>query len=301
MRLPVSTISLPALAFTLACGGGGGNGGPGGPGGGGGNANFTASIDGTSWTAITAATQVLGSANGTFVIVGSTGGSNPTALSLSLVNISGPGTYSLGVAAVVPGGLATITTGTAGWSTPLSGLAGTVTITAVSATRIAGTFSFVATPVLSASGNRNVTQGSFDLPVTSSGSVAVAPNRGSRIAGTLNGSPWNAATIVMVAAPASGVLTIGTGTNTHLFNVIISGYTGVGTYTLGTGVTRQVTLALLGTSQGWGGPGANSGTVTVTSANADRIQGTLNVTLQPAAGTQGVVTFTAAFDLGLAQ
>lgn len=288
-----------ALSLTAACGGGGG--GPAGPGGGGGNASFTANIDGSSWTAIAAATQVLGSANGTFTIAGSTGGANAITMSMTLANLGAPGTYPLGVTASVPGGVGLITSGSSSWSTPLTGLAGSVTVTAVSGTRIAGTFSFVASPLISGTGNRNVTQGSFDLPVTSSGSVAVAPNRGSRVAGTLNGSPWNAATVVMVTPPSSGTLTMGAGTNTHLFNLIISGYAGPGTYTLGTGVVRSMTLALLGTSQGWGGQGANSGTVTITSATADRIQGNLNVTLQPVGATQGVVTFSAAFDLGLAQ
>lgn len=275
---------------------------PSGPGDGGGDTSpFTAQIDGTAWSGLSFTTSGNGSANGTFTLIGAATSPTQISMSLTLFNIGAPGTYPLGVGSTVPGGTAIVTSGVQSWWTPLSGAAGTVTVTAVSATRITGTFSFVATPFSGgATGSRTVTQGRFDLPVTSTGTVTVPDNIGSKFGGTLAGSAWNAATVVMVAAPSSGTLTIGASNVTHNINMIISGYTGVGTYTLNTGVQRMMTVFLSGTTQSWGGIGvASAGTVTVTSATSTRIKGTYNATLQPGVGTVGALALSGSFEVGL--
>ena len=116
------------LVLVTACGGGGGPGNN--------NAgNMSASIDGTGWSS----TSATASANtgGIFTITGLQLGSG-TSVTMTLYSIGAPGTFPLGVGGTVAGGLASVVSGTSGWSTPLSGDAGSVTVTSVSPTRIAG-------------------------------------------------------------------------------------------------------------------------------------------------------------------
>lgn len=294
---PVGAL-LSALILTAACGGGGTENNPGG------NANFTAKIDGQSWTSAAISTQAVINNNAIFTIVGASAGSSPLAMSLTLYYVGAPGTYPLGVGGTVPGGIATISAGATAWSTPLSGAAGTVTITTVSSTRIAGTFSYNATPfIIGTAGNREVTEGQFDLPVTGTGSITVPDNLGSKFGGTLGGNPWNAATVVTVSHPSSGTMTIGASNVDYSINLIVSGFTGPATYTLGTGVARQATVTrLTGGTATWGGSNALSGgTVVVTSYTATRVKGTYNIILQPGVvfPGSGTLTLTGNFELGL--
>ena len=293
-RHPSVVALAAALSLVSACGGDGGSG----PGG---DANFTATIDGTSWTSAAEAASVTGAANGTFTIVGSTISANPTFVAMTLYNIGAPGTYPMGVGPTVAGGIGSAGPSASPLTTPLSGSAGSVTITSVSANRIAGTFNFTAgaAPTI-----RTVTQGSFDLPVNASGSVAVPDYAGNQFGGTLGGDPWNAATIVMVSKPASGTLGVGISNVDYQINLTISGWTGAGTYTFNTGVSRQMTVtSTSGTLRMWGGGGAlSAGTFTVTDASATRISGTYDVTLQPGAVGQasGDLHLTGTFSFGIA-
>jgi hypothetical protein len=280
------------LALLVSCGGDGGSG----PNGG--DANFTATIDGSAFTALAASTVAQISNQGNFAIVGASG--TGTSITLILYSIGGPGTYPLGVSGTVRGGLGTVGTTSSSLSTPASGTAGSITISQVSATRIAGTFNFVAgaAPV-----TKTVTNGSFDLPVTGNGSINVPDFAGSRVDGTINGTPWNAAGVVMVAAPSSGTLGVGFSNLTYQMNLIISGWTGVGTYTMNTGVSRQMTvMATDGSLRLWGGTGGlTTGTFTVVTATATRIGGNYDITLQPAAIGQaaGNLHLVGTFDIGI--
>ncbi len=280
-----------ALILLGACGGD--SSGPGG-----GNAAFTATVDGSSWTSAAISTQAQASAGGNYVLVGGTGVSGGTSIVMTLFNIAAPGTYPLGVGGTVRGGTASVTIGNGTFAAPLSGSAGTVTLTAVSATHITGTFAFTAGADPSI---HNVTNGSFDLDVVANGPITVPDYAGSRVGGTLNGAPWNAATVVTVSGPSSGTVAVGFGNDVYQANMIISGWTGTGTYTLNTGVSRQITVVKTGTTQFWGGSGGlSAGTVTVTSATATRIGGTYNVTLMPGGGgASGNLTLTGTFDIGI--
>lgn len=283
------------VAALLGCGGGNG------PVGNNGAGQFSAQIDGSAWSGANAIGAA--GAGGIFTLTGVQLGSG-TGLTMTLYSIGAPGTYPLGVGGSVAGGIASIVSGaTSFWSTPLNGAAGTVTISAVSPTRIAGTFNFTAPPLAPQTGaSRVVTQGQFDLPVTGPATLVVPPNAGSRVTGTIAGTPFNAATVVTVTSPASGTLTFAGSTIDRTLNVIIAGYTGVGSYTLGTGATRTVRVA---TAQApvnaWGGTNAtSSGTLVVTSASASRVAGTISATLQPAPGFTGApITITATFDVGV--
>ena len=279
------------LALLAACGGDG-NSGPDG-----GDADFTATIDGVQWTGSSQSTTAVGAQNGSFAIVGGSATSSGQYVTLTLYNIAGPGTYAMGVGPTVPGGIGTVGSTSGSYVTPLSGSAGSVTISSLTSNRIAGTFEFVAgaDPV-----TRAVTDGSFDLPFTANGSVAVPDYAGNTFTGTLNGDPWNAATVVMVSGPSSGTLAVGMSNVTYQLNMIISGWTGTGTYELGTGVSRQVSAIKSGTSQSWGGAGAASGTLTVTSASATRISGSYDFTLVPSGGSaSGNLHLVGTFSFGI--
>lgn len=139
------------------------------------------------------------------------------------------------------------------------------------------------------------------MPLTSPGG-AVPAHVGSFFTGTLNSSPWNAATVVTVSHPSSGTMTLGASNDQYIFNLIVTGFTGPAVYTLNTGVSRQMTGAILGTLQNWGGAGTlSSGTVTVTAYSATRVEGSFNVLMQPNANTVGTLALAGTFSLGLPQ
>jgi hypothetical protein len=268
----------------------------------GGGAAFAAKIDGTPWTSLTSSTAVTASASGTFTIIGAN--SAGVGLSLSLFNVAGPGTYELGIGPTLTGGLATSSGGAASWSTPLTGAAGTLTVSTVSVTRIAGTFSFVATPVYGSTTNRTITEGTFDLPVTTTASIAVPDQNGGVFGGTLDGAPWKASTIAFVSMPNSGTMAMGVSNTANNITIILSGLRGVGTYPLNTGVSRYFSISNLSGGKAWGGSNVtSSGSFVITTLTPTRMKGTYNVTLQPvtATGATGTITATGAFDVGLSQ
>jgi hypothetical protein len=154
MRIPAQWIIGAILLVPLAACGGGDD--PAGPGGGG--AGMSARVDGQSWTA----TFAHGVRDQASVVVGAAGQGAGTQINFALVS-KGTGTYPLGPA----GDAAYLTQGGNGWVTGASGGSGSVTLTTLTDTRIAGTFEFTAVPVTGgASGTRTITQGSFDVEFT---------------------------------------------------------------------------------------------------------------------------------------
>ena len=123
------------------------------------NGTFSATINGTNWSAIgkVAVTR---------------GGSIISVAAGSLTYVVGFGVGAATVAGVYPlsyqnpsGSIAIVTnTAGAGWSTAVSGGTGTLTITALTATHLAGTFVFDAPSTTgSANGTLHVTNGKFDV------------------------------------------------------------------------------------------------------------------------------------------
>lgn len=268
-----------------------------------GDAGLRATIDGQAWVSNFA--NATAGANGIFAISGSSLNASVTGMSLVLYYIDKPGTYPLGVGGSVKGGLGVLSGGGASWATPLSGSAGTVSITSVSATRITGTFAYTAPPQTGQStAIRTVTNGQFDLPVTGPATLAVADNLGSSVVGTVGGNAFTAATIVQVTSPSSGTLTMGASNTTYSMNMVMSGYTGPATYTMGTGASRtfSVSTTVNGAPKMWGGTnGTTTGTIVITSATSTRIKGILSLSLLPAIvnpGT-GTLALSGTFELGI--
>ncbi|HEY9384930.1 MAG TPA: hypothetical protein VIP80_15580 [Gemmatimonadales bacterium] len=264
--------------------------------GGNGIGTFSAVIDGVAWTSDALTLQVATSQSvpGYQLISGTkVSGQNYVNIMLTLGYIGGTGTYPLGVnQGTNAGGSGAVTSQTGGvlglWNTGFSGAAGTVTITSLTSTRMAGTFQFTAPPQLgsTATGNRVVTNGVFDVPLGTGFVVAPANNRGSKISATIGGAAWNGATVVGLGT--GGAFSLGGTSSSYNLSFTTQTVVSAGnTYPFGSGFS--VTASNGSTS--WGALGS-TGTVTITSLANGRAVGTFAGTLVGNAGAPGPLVFT---------
>jgi hypothetical protein len=292
----VRALCLLSILVLVACGGGddptdlGGDG----------VTNFTAKIDGADWNA-EFAPVASNPQPGMYVISAVRTTGSVYTFAITLHNITGPGTYPLGVNLQVFGGQVVLSDAGSGWSTTLDGEAGEIDITTLTATRIVATFEFVADQLMNTTSTRTVTQGQLDIPITGTGGVAAA-NRGSSFAGTVGGAAYTSAQVVHSLTGATPVLTVVGNNTVRSVTFTLTNMTGPGTYTLSGSPFRVVTSG--------GAPGnvnavwssnltGGFGSVTIASVTADRIQGTVNATLAAAGGgASGTLTVAGAFSLG---
>jgi hypothetical protein len=167
----------------------------------------------------------------------------------------------------------------------------------VSTTRIAGTFAFQADPSPDQTGvTLTVRDGRFNANVTGSGTLQLPDYIGSTAEGAISSSPFASRQVIVVRS--GGGLSLGFAGLLIVGSVHLSEFTGVGTYTPGTGTERFVGVGSGNTT--WGGSNAaTSGTIT--SATATRIKGTIAATLQKVAGPVGTppATVNLRFDIGV--
>lgn len=126
------------------------------------NGSFSATINGTAWSAIgRVAVNKTSTTNDPLVAIAA-GSTTYTISSFGIGPVTGPGTFSLNFQQPA---VAVIQAATGqGWTTAVPGGTGTITITTYSANRIAGTFSFDAVPFTGgATGVVHVTNGAFDI------------------------------------------------------------------------------------------------------------------------------------------
>jgi hypothetical protein len=156
----IARWTLFATLTASGCGGGGDAVGPDADVTPAGTKRLTASHDGAAWTA----SVRLGAFNqGGLTIAGHDGAGRN--LNIAALRITGPGTYALGPGNAA-GAVATWVDGTGQYSSAASGGSGTITLTAASLTRVAGTFSFVASSPAASTGQARtvtITNGAFDL------------------------------------------------------------------------------------------------------------------------------------------
>ena len=276
-----------------------------------GNGTFTATVDGQAWVStsnqISGGTSSTSSVPGYIVLTGTkiVSATNYTTITINLGYLAGTGTYPLGVNPVSTAGGTGIVfgvqgTGIATWSTNFTGNAGTVTITNLTATRIAGTFQFTAPPqsFTTTTGTRVVTNGAFDLPLPGNFVVAPATNKGSKISGTVGGAAWNAATVI--ALGANGVFTLG-GTTDSLSLTLNSGkpVSAGSSYSIGGTGGASLLISKTGTSLAWSSAvgAASVGTFTIASLSANRVAGSFAATLLGGAGTSGSLVVSGTFDV----
>lgn len=294
-------LAVGVVAFSLAAACGGDGTGPGGGGGGGGgSAAFSANIDGQAWATDAARLQIIpGSASipGSLLITGTqVSGNNVVTIQLFLGYIGAAGSYRLGVNQIsTPGGLGSIIqqsgTTVENRMTPFDGFSGTVVITSLTATRIVGHFGFVAQPLIgsSLSGNRTITDGSFDLALPSGFTSVPTANHGSTISATLGGIAWNGATVL--ALGSNGVFVGGGQTTSRSVQLqATTPLTTPGSYNLHGGV--DLSIVDLSNGHSWGGSSGDVGTVVFTSLADGRVVGTFSGTLQPGAATTGTLVVT---------
>ena len=263
---------------------------------------MTAQIDGVSWVSASSARKAK---VGNFGVIEIQGSQNGTTIILPLYNIDSVGTYLLGVSGTNLGGIAQISDNIGRfWTTPASGAAGTITLTTLTSTRIAGSFAFTADSSFgNAQGSRTVTQGHFDLPLT--GTLATLPDQyGSRLNGTVGGSPFEGATVLSTVVGSA--LTINASNTSYSIGLVKSSFTGVGTYTVSLLDAAVVVLGPYTNPNGavnccWSSGAGSSGTLTVTSLTPTRIKGTLTATLPATPGTaaSGPISLATAFDIGI--
>jgi hypothetical protein len=312
-------VLLPLGLVALGCGGDGSTTGLGnGTGTNGGNSRYvmTATIDGKQWSEDAAGASAVGAIWAEPGLYTITGFSTPSAttIAISLNTIRAAAQYPLGVNMGVAGGTAQVSNTTSGWNTRLSGAAGTINITLLTTTEIAGTFSFVANGTLNvpSTSTTNVTNGSFDLPIKAIQTIGPIPdNAGNVISGTIGGQPFNLATVAVTTSQTRNLqgqvvgttLIFGGSTDTQGMGATVSGITGPGTF----GLSNSVPVTTLNASltngtviQSWNSAaGASSGSVTITSWSATRAKGTFTATLAGATGTTASVALTGAFDVGI--
>lgn len=266
-------------------------------------APFAATIDGVSFSSTKASATLVGAGNFTIT---SGAAATGTSVTLLLYSIGKPGTYPLGVTPGIIGGAGQLTASGATLSTANSGTAGTVTVTAISLTRISGTFSFKASRATGfrESETRVVSDGRFDVAVTGSGTLEIPPNIGSSTTGSIDFVDFFATQITLVDNPSSGTLLLDLRQSPRKLTVEVSEFTGPGSYTLGTGVARRLRYdaPVRDFESTWGGSNSTtSGTVVVTSLTSSRIQGTVEATLTPTFAPLGTkpVNVSLRFDVGL--
>lgn len=275
-----------------------------------GDGHMTARIDGVAWSSDAAFVDVgvQTGPSGIYLIQGTrVTGSDALSIIITLHNIPGPGTYPLGTGGNVSGGTGNVGETTAGWGTPLSGAAGTITITSMADGRMTGTFSFTAAASTgSAAGTRTVTNGSFDLAIAGSGNATPpAPHTMNRVSATIGGGAWNAATVALQPGIGS-TWGFAAGNDSYMLSLTAQDITEPGTYPL----SNVVPLRMAGVSDPggpnccWGAPLAGtSGSFTIVTWTETRITGTFSFTLQPVSGSEATAPLTVtngSFDIGVA-
>jgi hypothetical protein len=286
----------------------------------GGGGSFSASIDGAAWTADASNAEARHAQPGKYVLSGTKiTGTSSLGLELDLYNVSGPGTYPLGVGEKVFGGVGWVTAAQPPtyWLTPNSGAAGTVTVTSLTSSRIAGSFSYNApayTIIGNATGTRVVTNGTFDLPIRITGTVGpLATNAGGKMSATIGGAPWNAANVNVTTG---GALKISGDNSSFLVGINLTSVTGPGSYTLMMSPLRVLTVSGPSTNPTglnccWGGfvtvvdtvaTLADVGSVNITQFGNGRIIGTFGAVLGGIPNTLAkgqLVIANGSFDLGI--
>lgn len=159
-------LALIATLAALGCGGGDDddNGPAGPPGGGATNGSMSVQINGATWNAVGAIT-VSRQQNNTIAFAGSgSAGGTTYAVAIGVANATGPGTHSLNIFAGGDGSNVIIgTSAGVGYTTATQGGSGTLTVTVLTANRIAGTFSGTAAPTSGGGGNLVLVNGTFDV------------------------------------------------------------------------------------------------------------------------------------------
>jgi hypothetical protein len=120
------------------------------------NGSISARIDGSNWRASAAITASF--RQGIFAVAG-TDGTNTVGFAVAT---TAPGTFTIAATANV-NALLTVTGSTTGWQAVGTTGSGSLTISTLTANSASGTFSFVLAPLGGTGGNKNVSNGTFNV------------------------------------------------------------------------------------------------------------------------------------------
>ncbi|MCB9514336.1 MAG: hypothetical protein R3C71_09220 [Candidatus Krumholzibacteriia bacterium] len=298
MRRSTLCAALLAGLLVMGCDSGGGPSGPVGPGNTGGN-SFTAKIDGGSWASRSQTISISGNPSDPVTSPLTISGIDATGrgVQLYLGFISGEGVYPLGVNFVTnAGGTAQVVVPPQGWLTPFSGSAGMVDITTRTATRIAGNFAFVADEVLGGTPlHRSVTEGAFDITVAA-GLPPLPTGTPSALGASLDGTPWNAATVVTASGGGASFSVSASSTEWQLTAVPQVPVSAGNSYAVPSEVS--ISVIRVGTSDAWtaiGGPDVGSWSIDAFSATG--MTGSFSATLPKSGGGAALTLGGGAFDV----
>jgi hypothetical protein len=163
MSQPTRTALCAVLMVAAACGGGNSVTGTNNNGN---CVDYKATVAGSAWCALSVVANYYTSQQ-QVVITGTSFSTTGTtyAVTLSASAITGPGTYNLST--TVPLRFAVVGSSTGvGYTTTVTGSSGTITFTTITSTHAVGTFSFTAVANTGGTGTIQVTNGSFDVPLT---------------------------------------------------------------------------------------------------------------------------------------
>ncbi len=287
--LPLRAV-LPIVTMLAGC-----SGSSTGPGGGTPAASITATVDGVPFASTTAQANAVTTTPGSIAFSGSQiAGATVRNMTFNLAYIPGVGTYPLGTnIGSTPGGVVSYLAGTNSYTTPLSGTAGSITISTLSATRVAGTFAFTAAPVVGSGANAVASGGTFDVPLSAGYVAPTAALAGSTMTATIGGTPRVMATVTGLGGGTDS-RTLGGQDLTWSISISLGPFSAPGSGAL-TGFNvplRRITIQRIGTTQSWGGAGSDVGTLAITTLSATRITGTFTGTLAPNGATTGTLTVT---------
>jgi len=174
-----------------------------------------------------------------------------------------------------------------------------IVITALTSTRIAGAFQFVADPMTGTTGTRTITDGVFDIPISAGGAGVAAANKGSSTTATINGSETFVAS--SVAGSLSGnVFTLVASTLVRNVSMSLANVTSTGTYTLSGSTPVRTLFVGNGVGAVWrSDTTGGSGSVVISTFSPDRIAGTFTATvIGTAGGASGPLTISGSFSFG---
>ncbi len=258
---------------------------------------FTASIDGSNFNGAFALTATL--INGQLSV---SGADNTNTLQIILGGVTGPGTFPISSQRANAAGLVQNGTALSWGAGPTTG-SGTVTISSLTSTSVAGTFTLTLT-ALNGGASRTITNGVFNVPLSTSSavppSVPSGPTTGTPAGLVLNvdGTEWRPTGAVQATRTAQGFVTIGAAdVPARGFSVAILA-SAVGTYSLNNPASHNA-LYSLGTQTWFTSRPGGGGSITISSISTTRVTGSFDMTLAATAtnSDQHTVRATGTFDL----
>jgi hypothetical protein len=252
----------------------------------GGKGSISARVDGSAWTSTVTAAQY---SNGSLIISGADTSSPTRAFGLG-VTAGAPGTYQATLPS--PAASASWTVGSATWQASLVGGSGSVTITSLTSTGASGTFSFSLVPIpgTSASGNKTVTDGTFNVTFAAAASIPAASQAGrAAMTATVNGQAWNGQFKISASWKNQFLSMVVFDGSSATITFGIGNVSAPGTYSLAFG-NPQGSSAIYtnGAGQGWGTAfQGGSGSIVITNITAGGAAGTFSFDAVPATGGGG--------------